>query len=180
LKTGQLPISASAGAPSAASNQPGPSRQQLPHHALLEGAGLVAADARSRGNEDRLCPRIHSIQPQSCAWIKELQSGGYVFHLIYLWLSGADLAVQRVAERVRRGGHDVAESIVRRRYARSLGNFFNIYRPIADSWLMLDNSQIDAPKPIAWRNVGGPVQVVKAGPWDRLREQHEKDIFPKR
>jgi predicted ABC-type ATPase len=113
-------------------------------------------------------------------WIKGLQSDGYVFHLIYLWLSGADLAVQRVAERVRRGGHDVTESIVRRRYARSLSNFFNIYRPIADSWLMLDNSQIDAPKPIAWRNVGGPVQIVKAGPWDRLREQHEKDTFPKR
>jgi len=38
-RSGQLPISASAGAPSAASNQPGPSRQQLLHHALLEGAG---------------------------------------------------------------------------------------------------------------------------------------------
>ena len=110
-------------------------------------------------------------------WIKKMKSDGYVFHLLYLWLYSADLAVQRVAERVRQGGHDVPELIVRRRYARSLGNFFNIYRPIADSWLMLDNSAVDAPKPIAWRNVGGPIQIVRTGPWDRLRKEYEKDIF---
>ena len=40
-------------------------------------------------------------------WIAKLQADNYVFHLIYLWLSSADLAVQRVAERVRQGGHEV-------------------------------------------------------------------------
>jgi predicted ABC-type ATPase len=110
-------------------------------------------------------------------WIAGLKADNYVFHLIYLWLSSADLAVQRVAERVRQGGHDVPAATVRRRYSRSLGNFFNIYRPIADSWLMLDNSSVDAPNPIAWRNVGGPVQIVKSGPWDGLRKEYEKDIF---
>lgn len=113
-------------------------------------------------------------------WIVRLKADTYVFHLIYLWLSCADLAVQRVAERVRQGGHDVPEPTVRRRYSRSLSNFFNIYRPIADSWLMLDNSSIDAPKPIAWRNVGGPIQIVKSGPWDLLRKEYEKDLFEKR
>jgi predicted ABC-type ATPase len=113
-------------------------------------------------------------------WIARLKADNYVFHLIYLWLSSADLAVQRVAERVRQGGHDVPAATVKRRYSRSLGNFFNIYRPIADSWLMLDNSSVDALNPIAWRNVGGPVQIVKNGPWDRLRKEYEKDIFQKR
>jgi hypothetical protein len=51
------------------------------------------------------------------------------------------------------------------------------FRPIADSWLMLDNSAAEKPMPIAWRNVGGPVQIVKDGPWDRLRKQYEKDII---
>jgi predicted ABC-type ATPase len=113
-------------------------------------------------------------------WITGLKADKYVFHLIYLWLSSADLAVQRVAERVRQGGHDVPVATVRRRYSRSLDNFFNIYRPIADSWLMLDNSSVDALNPIAWRNVGGPVQIVKNGPWDRLRKEYEKDIIQKR
>ena len=113
-------------------------------------------------------------------WIARLQADDYVFHLIYLWLSSADLAVQRVAERVRQGGHHVPAATVRRRYTRSLSNFFNIYRPIADSWLMLDNSAVNDLNPVAWRNVGGPVQIVKSGPWDQLRKEYEKDIIQKR
>ncbi len=110
-------------------------------------------------------------------WLIKLRTNGYVVHLIFLWLVNANLAVKRVAERVKTGGHDIPEEIVRRRYTRSIGNFFNIYRPIADSWLMLDNSMQDSPKPVAWRNVGGPVQITKSGPWNKLREEYEKDIL---
>lgn len=110
-------------------------------------------------------------------WLRKLQLGAYELHLVYFWLPSADLAVGRVAERVRHGGHNVPEPVIRRRYDRSLANFFNLYRPIADSWLMLDNSRPTAPQAIAWRNVGGPLQIVKDGPWYTLRERHEKDIF---
>jgi len=113
-------------------------------------------------------------------WLRNLQRGGYVLHLVYFWLPSADLAVERVAERVRRGGHNVPEPVVRRRYDKSLANFFNLYRPFADSWLMLDNSRPTAPQAIAWRNAGGPVQIVKGGPWYTLRERYEKDIFDRR
>ncbi len=109
--------------------------------------------------------------------LARLHADGYMFHLIFLWLSSADLAVQRVGERVKQGGHDVPELVVRRRYVRSMSNFFNVYRPIADSWLMLDNSLVSGPKPIAWRTVRGPVQIVKSGPWGRLRNEYEKDIL---
>ena len=110
-------------------------------------------------------------------WLSKLHANGYVVHLIFLWLVDENLAVKRVAERVKAGGHGIPEEIVRRRYTRSISNFFNIYRPIADSWLMLDNSLQDPPKPVAWRNVGGPIQIVKNGPWNKLREKYEKDIF---
>jgi predicted ABC-type ATPase len=113
-------------------------------------------------------------------WLRELQQQGYELHLIYLWLPDADLAVERIAERVRRGGHSVPEADVRRRYLNSLSNFFNLYRPIADSWLMLDNSLQSEPQPIAWRNTGGPVHIVNNGPWIVLRERYEKDILNKR
>jgi predicted ABC-type ATPase len=113
-------------------------------------------------------------------WLRELQQLGYKLHLIYLWLPGADLAVERIAERVRRGGHSVPEADVRRRYLNSLSNFFNLYRPIADSWLMLDNSLQSELQPIAWRNIGGPVHIVNNSPWNILRERYEKDIFEKR
>lgn len=110
-------------------------------------------------------------------WLRRLQMEGYLVHLIYLWLPSADLAVERVAERVRRGGHAVPEVVVRRRYERSLDNFFNSYRPLADSWLMLDNSLQVAPQAIAWRDTGGPVRIVREGPWERLRKDHERDIL---
>lgn len=134
----------------------------------------MAELARSRENfalESTLSSRI--LAPR----LIKLRSNGYVVHLIFLWLVDANLAVKRVAERVKAGGHDIPEETVRRRYTRSIGNFFNIYRPIADSWLMLDNSLQDSPKPIAWRNVGGPVLITKSGPWNKLREEYEKDIL---
>jgi len=48
---------------------------------------------------------------------------GYLFHLIYLWLPTPEMAVERVAARVRAGGHSIPETVVRRRYGRSLSNF---------------------------------------------------------
>jgi predicted ABC-type ATPase len=104
-----------------------------------------------------------------------MQRAGYEFHLIFIWLHTPELAVQRVQERVRLGGHGVPEEIVRRRYERGLRNFFNLYRPIADSWIMLDNSDGPTPKLIAWRNVGGPLQIVKSGPWEQLRQSYEQN-----
>ncbi len=109
--------------------------------------------------------------------LRRWQAEGYEFHLVYLWLPSASAAVRRVRERVRTGGHSVPEAIVRRRYVRSLGNFFNLYRPLADSWLLLDNSGQPDPRAIAWRNVGGPVHWDDRGPWKHLRRKYEKDIL---
>jgi predicted ABC-type ATPase len=111
--------------------------------------------------------------------IELMRDAGYVFHLIYIWLPNADMAVARVAARVRAGGHSIPEAVIRRRYERSLANFFNLYRPFADSWLMLDNSDFPEPRAIAWRNVGGPVHIVRGGPWERIREKYEIDPFSK-
>ena len=52
----------------------------------------------------------------------------------------ADLAVARVAVRVAQGGHHVAEDVVRRRFIQGWTNFQNLYRELADSWWLYDNS----------------------------------------
>lgn len=109
--------------------------------------------------------------------IDSMREAGYLFHLIYLWLPSAEMAVQRVAARVRDGGHHIPGKVVRRRFDRSLSNFFNRYRPIADSWAMLDNSGTPEPRLIAWRNVGGPVNWDRQGPWEKLRREYEADPF---
>jgi predicted ABC-type ATPase len=72
--------------------------------------------------------------------ISRLKSEGYRVNLFFLWLSGPDLALTRVRDRVRTGGHHIPDEVVRRRYKRGLANFFRLYRPMLDSWLIFDNS----------------------------------------
>ena len=73
-------------------------------------------------------------------WIRRLRKPGYAFHLLYLWLDNADLAVQRVSERVRAGGDHLPEPTIRRRYQRGIRNVFDLYQALADSWAVYDNS----------------------------------------
>lgn len=72
--------------------------------------------------------------------LQELKSCGYCISLFYLWLPSVDLALKRIADRVRRGGHNVPENAVRRRFNRGLDNLFNRYRPLLDLWALFDNS----------------------------------------
>jgi predicted ABC-type ATPase len=73
--------------------------------------------------------------------LERLRGQGYRLNMFFLWLPTPELAVSRVEERVRAGGHSVPETIVRRRFRRGLRNFFEIYRSVLDGWLVLDNSE---------------------------------------
>jgi predicted ABC-type ATPase len=81
-------------------------------------------------------------------FLRELKATGYSVRVAYIWLRSPDLSVERVAGRVRRGGHFVPEETVRRRYVRGRANFLELYRPLADSWIVCDNSDT-GPMPIA-------------------------------
>src|SRR5262245_28569957 len=73
-------------------------------------------------------------------WLANLRATGYEVHLYYYWLDSAELAINRVAGRVRSGGHHVPDETIRQRYGRSVRNFFELYRPVADVWEVYDNS----------------------------------------
>jgi predicted ABC-type ATPase len=105
-------------------------------------------------------------------WLVRLQSRGYHVHLLFLWLSSADLAVDRVAERVRLGGHAVPEMVVRRRYRAGLNNFLRLYAPLADSWQLFDNSGA-RPRPVAGGGRSVADSVADADVWQRLKESFE-------
>ncbi|MBD3562297.1 AAA family ATPase, partial [Planktothrix sp. FACHB-1355] len=49
-------------------------------------------------------------------WIANLRQAGYVFYLLFLWLPSPEVAIARVQQRVREGGHNVPEETIRRRY----------------------------------------------------------------
>ena len=65
---------------------------------------------------------------------------GYHVEIIYLRLASSQLALRRIAGRVRQGGHNVLKADVLRRFSRSWRNFQNTYRPLADVWAVYDNS----------------------------------------
>lgn len=85
------------------------------------------------------------------SWVPLLQKfrdRGYRLHIFFLWIPGPTLALVRIKQRVRAGGHSIPEEVVRRRFRRGLRNFFQIYMPVVDSWLLLDSSQ-DTPELMA-------------------------------
>jgi len=73
------------------------------------------------------------------------QAAGYRVKLIFLQLDSVDEAIARVAQRVRQGGHDIPEAIVRRRFAAGRRNFTEAYAPAVDAWALYDNS---GPQPV--------------------------------
>ena len=73
--------------------------------------------------------------------LKKLKLKGYAIHLFFLWIPGPELAVARIKERVAEGGHDVPVEDVKRRFTRSIDNFFNLYEGRFDSWMLFDNSK---------------------------------------
>ena len=74
--------------------------------------------------------------------IPRWRAAGYYIKLIFLNLPTPDLAVARVAARVAQGGHKVPESVIRRRFDRSLRNFRELYCPLVNRWEWYDNSGI--------------------------------------
>jgi predicted ABC-type ATPase len=78
------------------------------------------------------------------------------------------MAIDRVADRVRRGGHHVPEETVRRRYHRGIGNFFTLYRAHADEWRVYDNSQPQQPALIA-KGHGIIDGVVMVDRWEQFQ-----------
>ena len=73
--------------------------------------------------------------------IKRAQEKGYYISLIYIWLDSPSLAIDRVKTRVQAGGHNIPEDIIKRRYKNGIKNLFQLYMPICDYWIILDNSQ---------------------------------------
>jgi len=71
--------------------------------------------------------------------LQDAQRQGFQVYLHFLWLSKASIAIARVRERVRKGGHNVPVVDIRRRFARGLNHFVHYYAPLADRWAVWDN-----------------------------------------
>jgi predicted ABC-type ATPase len=110
---------------------------------MLQRLHSLATDRRDFAFETTLAARSY------VPWLSTLKREGYKVHLFFLWLPSPECAIARVAERVRLGGHNVPEEIIRRRYHAGLKNFLELYQQVADTWYLFDNSSAGKPVMIA-------------------------------
>lgn len=101
---------------------------------MLEEIARHAASHCSFAFETTLSGRTYARQ------IPDWRKAGFEVALIFLRLPTVELAIARVAARVRQGGHHVPEATIRRRYSSGWRNFENLYKPLADYWWLYDNS----------------------------------------
>lgn len=145
-----------------------PERAAIPAgRVMLQRLAELASQRASFAFETTLASR--SFAP----WLRRLLQQDYKFHLVFLWLPSADFAVDRVADRVRLGGHDVPETTIRRRYQAGLRNFFELYQPLATTWRMYDSSQ---PHGMALIAAGRGEIIGRAGnpaAWARIVKEYQ-------
>lgn len=75
--------------------------------------------------------------------IVKARSFNYKITLIFFWLDSVDLAIQRVMQRVKDGGHNIPEETIIRRYKRGKNHFKELYKTKVDVWMLVDNSNLN-------------------------------------
>lgn len=96
--------------------------------------------------------------------VNQAQRKGYKVSLIYFWLNSPELAIERVAQRVSNGGHNIPKDVVLRRYQAGVNNLFDIYMPCVDYWLLADNSH-------------NPRVIVAEGGRNKESKIHHVELF---
>jgi predicted ABC-type ATPase len=106
-------------------------------------------------------------------FIFKAKENGYYVTLLFFWLQTPDLAVKRVETRVSEGGHNIPEDVIRRRYKNGIKNFYQIFEPIVNEWMFIDNSG-EPYEIIAYKNRVGKY-VNNKDDWDKLLKNYKSE-----
>lgn len=132
---------------------------------MLEQIRKLARERVDFAFETTLSGRTYS------SLLQEFREFGYAVHLFFLWIPTVEMSLARVADRVLQGGHNIPEDDIRRRFDRGLRNLFDYYRPLLDSWTILDNST-RVPRAVV-REIAGNLEVLDADTYQRLTHEME-------
>lgn len=133
---------------------------------LLERIGELTTERADFGFETTLSGRSY------VKLLSDMRDSGYRVVLFYLWLPSAEMAVARVANRVKQGGHSIPPDDIRRRYAAGVRNLFSLYHPILDDWWLYDASRLP-PRLIASEE-GKKLTVKQKRLFGRIERQAEE------
>lgn len=125
----------------------------------------MVASGRSFAFESTLSGKTYATM------LKKAKAAGFEIRICYLWLPSVNLSIKRVKERVKKGGHNVPEADLRRRFLPSLRNFFSLYLPIADYGVLYYAGGL-SPKHVAnW--IDGVETVLDWELYDEVKSQKE-------
>jgi predicted ABC-type ATPase len=103
-------------------------------------------------------------------YIRECAESGFQTMLVYVWVSAPEVSLARVSKRVAAGGHHVPDDDVRRRWARSVTNFYNLYMPEADLWRAWINRDGTGHQPVAGGTRESVEWVCDEATWHAMRK----------
>jgi predicted ABC-type ATPase len=106
--------------------------------------------------------------------VKAAQDLGYKVTLLFIWIDSPATAIQRVAERVVKGGHDIPSEVINRRYYRGLSNLINLYIPICDIWMVVNNETV-TPEPVAEGGVDIENIIINEYIWNVVNDQAKRN-----
>jgi predicted ABC-type ATPase len=101
--------------------------------------------------------------------LRSCRAAGYRVTFIFLWLPSPQAAIQRVAQRVARGGHNIPEDVIHRRYAAGVYNMRHAFLPLADVALIYDNSN-EPPILIGEKRSSLPFTVHDTARWNLIED----------
>jgi len=106
------------------------------------------------------------------SFINRAKALDYEVTLLFFWLSSKELAANRVKTRVAEGGHNIPVDVIERRYDRGLLNFFELYLPLVNNWMFVDNS--GTPYREIGQSMNGEVEIVEKEQWNKIKGHHGK------
>jgi predicted ABC-type ATPase len=98
------------------------------------------------------------------------QALGYHVTLLFFWLESVEMAIDRVARRVKEGGHHIATEVIRRRYNRGIKNLFEIYIPLVSETMIYNNS-FGIPELVVSKSLGRKFEIKNFEIWEKLKSQ---------
>lgn len=102
--------------------------------------------------------------------VHRAHKAGYKVFLLFFWIESVEQARQRVAQRVREGGHDIDNKIIERRYVRGIDNLINLYMPICDNVQVVNNTLAPACVIAEKNSRSAEVNIFSAEMWNKLLE----------
>ena len=101
--------------------------------------------------------------------VKKAHEKGFRVSLLFLWLNSPEMARLRVNQRVSEGGHNIDDEVIRRRYSKGLSNLFTLILPIADEWVIYDNS-INPRTCVATGTRGTMIDILDAERFQQIKQ----------